>query len=106
MCDYQDHRSRLFVSEALCVEKMLFTETSTAVLDGKLDSALASMHLANINIATHTPEVTHDKTLTCCHPMVGPSQFKRDKLIIPLTYYTDSSVSACRVVLTRSTVRV
>lgn len=85
MRDYQDHRSRLFVSEALCVEKMFFTGTSKAVLEGKLDSAFASTHLANINIATHTPEVTHDKTLTGCHPMVGLSQFKRDKLIIPLT---------------------
>lgn len=62
---------------------MLFGGTATAVLGGKLDSALALMHLASINVATHTPEVTHDKTLTGSHPLVGLSQCKREKFIIP-----------------------
>lgn len=84
---------------------MLFTRP--AILEGKLDSALASTHLANINIAKHTPEVTHNKTLTSCHCMVEPSRIKRSKLIIPLTYrgYTGSRTRACRVALTRSTGR-
>lgn len=78
---------------------MLFGGTATAVLGGKLDSALALMHLASINVATHTPEVTHDKTLTGSHPLVGLSQCKREKFIIPSTYwgYTDSRAKALRV---------
>lgn len=84
---------------------MLFIRTVTVALGRKLDSALASTHLTNINIAVHTPEVTHDKTLTGSYPMVRPSQFKRETLIIPLTYrgYTDPRVSAGGVALTRST---
>lgn len=86
---------------------MLFIGAITAALGGKFDSTLAPMYLTNINIATHTSEVTHDKTLTGSHPMVGPSQFKRETLIIPLTYwgYRDSMVSVCGVALTRSTGR-
>lgn len=56
--DESDYRSWPFVSEALCVEKMHFAAIVIAALGGKPDSTLASMDQTNINIATHTLEVT------------------------------------------------
>lgn len=92
---------------SVCVEKMLFIGTFIATLGGKLDAALTPMDFTNINIATHTPEVTDNKTIIGSRPMIGLSQFKRETLIIPLTYrgYTDCRASACGVALTRSTGR-